>query len=105
MTIPVEDIRYLIDCTRLPRLEFRQHETIGRVEKWLDSLLAKKEPVTPAVGQVWQKRNVGNKTATNAPRITIKVTRKRMVYVRDQWNGEQWMRITTLQRDWYCLNP
>lgn len=62
------------------------------------------QPVTPRPGQVWQKLNVGTKTATSAPRITLNQIAGKTVFW-DCPDRIRKMRITTLQRDWHCLNP
>lgn len=61
-------------------------------------------PVTPRAGQVWKKLNTGTKTATSARRFRVEEIKGSMVF---GWIVGCWtrMRITTLQRDWHCLNP
>jgi hypothetical protein len=61
--------------------------------------------VTPRPGQVWQKLNVGTKTASKAPRVIVVAVFERTVSVRFPGGTVKAMRITTLQRDWHCLNP
>lgn len=74
---------------------------------WLETMAAKRppQPVTPRPGQVWQKLNVGTKTATRAPRITVLEQALDMVSVKNAVGQIRRMRIATLQRDWHCLNP
>ena len=107
MQIPAEDIRTIsllpIGCEARKRWS----EAGERVRSWLDSLAPKPDPalVTPRAGQVWQKLNVGAKAAPSAPRVTVVSSSKGLVTVRNRLGIIKRMRITTLRRDWYCLNP
>lgn len=107
MQIPIEDIRTIsllpIGCEARKRWS----EAGERVRSWLASLTPKPEraEVTPRAGQVWQKLNVGCKTATSAPRITIAHADDHTVAYHNSAGHLYRMRITTLQRDWHCLNP
>jgi hypothetical protein len=70
-----------------------------------DPFAADRATVTPRAGQVWQKLNAGTKTASKAPRITVREVDDRDVLYSDRYGNIARMRITTLQRDWHCLNP
>ncbi len=107
MQIPIEDIRTIsllpIGCEARKRWS----EAGERVRSWLDSLTPKPEPakVTPRIGQIWQKLNMGTKTASKAPRLWIAAVRGSDVLYRlgNEFAPIQRMRITTLHRDWHCL--
>lgn len=119
MQIPVNSIQLCADAVLVLSDNDAARAAAQIVLAWLEGPNMKPdksepEKVTPRAGQVWQKLNTGTKTATSAPRAKVDWASENMVGLhapelagRHGFDRYGWktMRITTLQRDWHCLNP